>query len=151
MFETVGVLVIFFILLAIGISFYFGIQQSTLQKERIQAGQQHALQVVLKSLYLPELDCSLLGTQRENCIDIIKLQEFSELLRLSDAQNHYFGEFGYSTILIHEIYPNNTTTQLYTKPADTYTQRIKSQQPILLYSSRTKTYAFGVIEVDTYV
>ena len=82
MFETVAVLIVFFFLLFTGSIFYFGAQKSALQKEKVKASEQYALQIVLKALYMPELDCSFLVTQKDNCIDKIKLTKLKLLFLL---------------------------------------------------------------------
>lgn len=152
MFETVGVLVVFFFLLIIGTYFYFNAQASALQTEKLQANEQHALQIVLKALHLPELDCSFLVTQRDNCIDAIKLDKLSTMLAENDAlQERYFTTFGNARISIAEAYPGNASTTLYENQPAEYTGAIASHNPILLYHPWTNTYAFGVIEVTVYV
>lgn len=152
MFETVGVLVVFFFLLAIGSIFYFGAQQSALKKDRVAASEQYALQIVLKSLYLPELDCSFLVTQKDNCIDQLKLEHFQGLLmKNEDAQEDYFTEFGYATITVTEAYPGNSTTTMYSNIPNEYTGKLSTQSPILLYNAINDSYAFGIIEVNVYV
>src|SRR3989344_8113945 len=57
MFETIGVLIIFFILLSIGISVYFMLQKSSYAKDTEQRRQLQAFSTVQKMLYMPELDC----------------------------------------------------------------------------------------------
>jgi len=152
MFETVGVLVVFFFLLAIGSVFYFGAQQTSIERERTAASEQYALQIVLKTLYLPELDCSFLVTQKDNCIDKIKLAEMSTLLATSEqAQEDYFDEFGFAKITVTEAYPGNESTTLYENVPDEYTGQLSTQSPILLYNAFNDHYAFGVIEVNVYV
>jgi len=151
MFETVGVLIVFFFLLAVGSVFYFGAQKSALQKERVVASEKYALQIVFKSLYLPELDCSFLVTQRDNCVDKIKLQHMADLLQTERAQEDYFTEFGYASITITEAFPGNETILLYQNAPDSYIGKISTQNPILLYDALKDSYAFGVIEVDVYV
>jgi len=150
MFETVGVLVVFFFLLIIGSVFYFGAQKSALEKEKIKASEQYAFQIVLKSLYLPELDCSFLVTQKENCIDKIKLEKLAELIQ-GEAKTDYFTEFGYSTITVSEIFPGSTSINLYENIPEEHIEKLVTQSPILLYDAWQDSYAFGVIEVAVYV
>ena len=165
MFETVGVLVVFFFLLATGSIFYFGAQKSALQKEKIKASEQYAFQIVLKSLYLPELDCSFLVTQKDNCVDRIKLNALAQLIATDNkAKTDYYSEFGYATINVSEAYPGNSTWTLYEnvpterkkiqgieKEVPTYTAKLTTQSPILIYDAWQDSYAFGVIEVAVYV
>ncbi len=151
MFETVGVLIIFFFLLITGSVFYFGAQKSALQKEKVESSEKYAFQIVLKSLYLPELDCSFLVTQKDNCIDKIKLQKLSTLLSQEQAQIDYFTDFGYSTITVEEIYPTKTKITLYNNQPDQYEGKLAYQSPILLFDALRDEYNFGVIEVTVYV
>ncbi|HLF54895.1 MAG TPA: hypothetical protein VI612_04190 [Candidatus Nanoarchaeia archaeon] len=151
MFETVGILVVFFFLLATSSAFYFGAQKSALQKEKMKASEQLAFNIALKSLYLPELDCSFLVTQKDNCIDKIKLVKFSELLKTPDAQTDYFGVFGFATIKISEAYPAKSTTLLYENIPSSYAGSLQSLNPILLFDPWRDEYAFGIIEVTVYV
>ena len=149
MFETIGVLVVFFFLLATGSVIYFGAQKSALQKEKVKASEQYAFQIVLKSLYLPELDCSFLVTQRDNCVDKIKLAKFSRLVQ--NASTDYFSEFGYATITVTEAWPQETKWKMYETIPPEYISKLVTQSPILLYDAWKKEYAFGVIEVAVYV
>ncbi len=165
MFETIAVLIVFFFLLATGSIFYFAAQQSALQKERVKASEQYAFQIVLKSLYMPELDCSFLVTQKDNCVDKIKLTKLSTLiLENEQAQTDYFNEFGYATITVTEAFPgignwtlyDNIPTELkkidgVEKEVPSYTARLVTQSPILLYDAWQDNYAFGIIEVAVYV
>ncbi len=161
MFETIAVLIVFFFLLATGSIFYFGAQKSALQKERVKASEQYAFQIVLKSLYMPELDCSFLVTQKDNCVDKIKLTKLSTLiLENEQAQTDYFNEFGYATITVTEAFPGIGNWTLYnnipTEEKDgqevpSYTARLVTQSPILLYDAWQDNYAFGIIEVAVYV
>lgn len=150
MFETVGVLVVFFFLLIGGSVFYFGAQTSSLEKDRVEAQEQESLQIVLKSLYLPELDCSFLKTQKENCVDVLKVEHFSRLLRNESVMQSYYEEFGDATIRISEIYPEGRSFVLYNNtPAEFRDVRV-TRSPVLVYDSIQDIQRFGVIEVRVY-
>jgi len=150
MFETVAVLVVFFFLLITGVVFYFGAQTTALENEQAKANEKRGLQIALKALYMPELDCSFLATQKDNCIDKIKLQKLSALIA-DEEPGDYFDIFGYATITVKEIYPSFNSTILYENIQDKYSNKIPTQSPILLYDSWKDEYAFGVIEVFVYV
>ncbi|MBW2970035.1 hypothetical protein KY319_02835 [Candidatus Woesearchaeota archaeon] len=151
MFETIAVLIVFFFLLFTGAAFYFGAQKSSLQKERVKASEQYAFQTALKAFYLPELDCSFLVTQKDNCIDKIKMTKLAELINTNEkAQTDYYSEFGYSTITTKDVFTEEKWT-IYTNIPEDYTSKIKAQTPILLYDAWVDRYSFGVIEVDVYV
>jgi hypothetical protein len=152
MFETIGVLIVFFFLLFTGSVFYFAAQKSALQKEKVKASEQYAFQIVLKSLYLPELDCSFLVTQRDNCVDRIKLQKLSQLIATNETvKADYYNDFGFAEISVAEAYPGNSTWTLYKNIPDEYVDKLVTQSPILIYDAWLDAYAFGVMEVSVYV
>lgn len=165
MFETIGVLIVFFFLLFTGSIFYFGAQKSSLLKEKVRANEQYAFQIVLKALYLPELDCSFLVTQRDNCVDRIKLQKLSQLIAANETvRKDYYTDFGYAEITVDEAYPGNSTWNLYENvPTEirmekgkeievpSFTDKRTTQSPILIYDAWLDNYAFGVMEVSVYV
>src|SRR5574341_399791 len=132
MFETIGVLIVFFFLLFTGSIFYFGAQKSSLQKEKVRASEQYAFQIVLKALYLPELDCSFLVTQRDNCVDRIKLEKLSRLLSTNETvRNDYYTEFGFADIVVTEAYPGRANWTLYKNAPEEYVDKLITQSPIL--------------------
>ncbi len=152
MFETVAVLVVFFFLLITGSMFYFNAQTSALKKEKVQAGEQYAFQIVLKSLYMPELDCSFLVTQKDNCIDAIKLKQFAFMLQNETVRNDYFMEFGYASITVNQLFPSNTPmVKLYENIPPEYVDKLVTNNPILIYNAWNDIYLFGVMEVAVYV
>lgn len=151
MFETIGVLIVFFILLGIGISVYFAIQKSSYQKETQERKSTEALTTAQKMFYLPELDCNFLGTTQNACIEEYKAKKLKELLTTdSAAQTEYYKVFGYSTIKIKTLYP---TTTPFAQPLTLYKNEpkasttITTQTPIIVYSPLTKKYSFGYAEV----
>ena len=152
MFETVGVLIVFFFLLAVGSVIYFGVQKSALQKEKVKASEQYAFQIVLKSLYMPELDCSFLVTQKDNCIDKIKLKKLTNLIKSNESVLlDYYNDFGYADITVEEAFPGSESWKLYGNKPEDYTAKLTTQSPILLYDPWQDSYAFGIIGVNVYV
>ncbi|MEM2915896.1 MAG: hypothetical protein QXT19_00855 [Candidatus Woesearchaeota archaeon] len=152
MFETIGVLVIFFFLLVSGAVFYFKMQESAFQKELAKQAQLRSLKAAQRAVFLPELDCSLVSVQRENCFDSIKL---SALRALIEGDQHvydeYFSTFGYSNISVRQVYPpNDFAMTLYHHPPDEYRRALQSKLPVLLYDPVSRDYAFGLMEVTTY-
>ncbi len=150
MFETIGVLIVFFFLLIAGSVFYFGAQTSSIEKERVRAQEQKSLQIVLKALYLPELDCSFLKTQKENCVDVLKLAEFSRLLRNESVRQAYYEEFGDALVTVSEVYPRGRSVVLYNVTPQVERDVRVTRSPMLVFDPVQDTYAFGVIEVRVY-
>ncbi len=152
MFETIGVLVIFFFLLVTGAVFYFKMQESAFQKELAKQAQLRSLKAAQRAVFLPELDCSLVSVQRENCFDRIKL---SALQKLIEGEQHvhdeYFKTFGYANISVRQVFPaSDFGMTIYYYPPDEYRRALQSRLPVLLYDPVSRDYAFGIMEVTTY-
>lgn len=154
MFETIAVLVVFFFLLIFGASFYFVLQKSSIQKAAQRSIQLNSIQVTQKVSYLPELDCTQIGIQVENCFDAIKLKRFSDILNDEETGEKtrldYFNVFGYSDIVVRSIFPVEQNFTLYKKPLDDYTTMYKNNVPLTIYNPVTRRYSFGVLEVTFY-
>ncbi len=152
MFETIGVLIVFFFILIAGAVFYFNIQKSSMQKELFKQVQLRSLKSAQRAVFLPELDCSFVSVQRENCFDKIKLIALQDVLN-EDAllKEVYFTSFGYMNLSVTEIYPNNDfSTIIYERPPEEYRSALKSRLPVLLYDPVSRDYSFGMMEVTTY-
>lgn len=151
MFETIGVLIVFFFLLIAGAVFYFSIQGSSLQKELVKQTQLKSLKSAQRAVFLPELDCSFVSVQRENCFDTYKLSALQEVISQNDRiKMMYFKNFGYSSISVQEIYPASRVFGLYNNPPQEFSSAIKSRLPVVLYDPVTRDSAFAVMEVTTY-
>ncbi len=149
MFETVGVLIIFFFLLITGSVFYFKIQASSMEKELDKQIQLRSLESAQLATFLPELDCSFATVQKQNCFDKLKLDIFPDITEANKF--YYFEMFGYATISVKEVFPGTSFERtIYDKPLEEYSAATKSLIPVLLYDPITKDSAFGVMEVTTY-
>jgi len=151
MFENVAVMIIFFFLLVFGASFYFTLQKASLQTQVERINQLAAVQQALRLTYLPELDCSFLGVQKENCFDEFKVVSFHD----NKPENNlaYFNIFGYSNITLKRIYPAGPDIPIYNRTINSsYT---RTQIPVLVCENGCDPlnlqYSFGVLEVDYYV
>jgi hypothetical protein len=154
MFETIAVLVVFFFLLVFGASFYFVLQKSSVQRAVIRTIQLQSIQTTQKVSYLPELDCTQVGIQVENCFDEIKLEKFADMLNDVDTGEKtrldYFNVFGYSTIVVRSIFPKAKNYTLYEKPLEDYSTMFKNNVPLTIYDPIENRYSFGVLEVTFY-
>jgi hypothetical protein len=154
MFETIAVLVVFFFLLIFGASFYFVLQKSSIEKEAIKTIQLRSIQTTQKVSYLPELDCTQVGIQVENCFDAIKLKKFSDMLNDEETGERirldYFNVFGYSTVNVRSIFPVEQEFLLYNKTMEDYTTMYKNNLPLTIFNPILNTYSFGVVEVTVY-
>jgi len=151
MFETIAVLVVFFFLLVFGVSFYFVMQRTSYNRQVERNAQLLSVQLSQKISDVPELDCALAGIQIDNCIDLIKLERFFEILDEDLKRVSYFDTLGYSEIYIRTIYPEAKKYELYNLQPPLFTSAYMNHIPVLLYNSIDKDFAFAVLEVRTYV
>ncbi len=149
MFETLAVLVVFFFFLIFGASFYFKLQENALHRDLDKNTQIRAVQIAQKSVHLPELDCSFVGVQRENCIDFDKITALTALLMSSDAAKiEYFKSFEYSTLRFHQVYPESVDYTIYDRKQGDSTTAL--QLPVVVYHAIDGSYGFGYLEVLVY-
>jgi hypothetical protein len=152
MFETVGVLVVFFFILIAGAIFYFNIQKSSIQKEMFKQSQLRSLKSAQRAVFLPELDCSFVSVQRENCFDMLKLAAIQGVVRSDErALMLYSKTFGNMNLSVRDAYPGSGfEAVIYEKVPAQYSSALKTQLPVLLYNPVTRQSSFGVMEVTTY-
>jgi hypothetical protein len=152
LFESLAVLVIFFFFIVFGASFYFKLQESSLRKQLDENSQLHTQQIAQKSSTMPELECSSLGVAQENCIDVLKVQAFANLLANDDtARLDYFKLFDYSTLVVHEVYPSADSWTVYDRQQENKTTSSNVIQiPVLIRHPAQGANAFGYLEVKVY-
>jgi len=151
LFESMAVLVVFLLLLGIGSVVYFKFQRASIEREVMESENVRSLQLFQRALYLPELDCSFVSVQKDNCFDISKLSFFSELLKNEEYRIGYFDIFGFSKIQVRQVYPSvSDMFVLYSNVPDNYRSKLASHSSVLLFNASSGTYGFGVVEVDYY-
>lgn len=154
LFESMAVLVVFLLLLGIGSVFYFKLQRASIEREIIKSENLRSMQLYQRALYLPELDCSFVSVQRNNCFDILKIKFFSEALNAEELRIGYFDVFGFSKVRVKQVYPSESDWfVLYSNVPDDYSSKISSHSSVLLFNATSGSYGsygFGVVEVDYY-
>jgi hypothetical protein len=148
MMETTMVLVVFFILLAMGLGFYAYTRMTTVSREAFEATQLESIQVAQTINYLPELRCYRQGVVIENCIDYYKLIAFSDLMNQSvDNRLYYFDQFRHSEITLREIYPvSDQVFTIYDYSEGERTGRA-THIPITVWYPTTDTNTFAMLTI----
>ena len=152
LFETIGVLIVFLILLGFAIIFYNFVQKSSFEQELQKIAEGKSQEISEKALLLPELDCSLTGITEINCIDLFKLKGFGAIVNGSlDAEAEYFTVFETSEVVVRQLWPpSNASIVLYNKTPEKYRSKTLFASPILLRQPLQNANIFGIIEVTTY-
>jgi len=154
--ESIIILFIFIIFIAVGFSFYSKVNRSSFQAQFDESATMLAIETAQKVSLLPELQCSSGNIEVKNCFDIMKVSILAGLQSDTEVVEHYFDVFGPSTITIKRIYPESepgeeSSWTIYNQPPQTFTRRIPTQIPILLYDAKEKSYYFGALDVRYFV
>ena len=111
--ESVAVLFIFFVLVLFGIIFYYKYSQISFTEEEERLVDERAIDMTLRTLFLPELMCTRGKAEPEdNCVDMMKVRHVNGTFQ-KHIEDYYFNLFGYAKISIHEVYPGNEEWVVY--------------------------------------
>ena len=146
-FETMGVIVIFFIIVFIGFIFYGRMVKEDINKERYELSQLRSIAIAQRVMFLPELQCSDDSLVKESCIDILKLE--SAIDEISNNQVYYYDLLEFSVVDIARIYPDERKWTAYSRRPNDFRSSFNTSVPVSLYNPITKSYGFGVITIET--
>jgi len=150
MFETIAVMIVFFFLLAFGLSFYFIIAKAGAQRDHERTMQLQAIQAAQRISTLPEFDCVKVGVQIENCFDVMKVAEFSNKMAADERmKDYYFELFGFTAITLRIIHPEDDPIPVYSNPRRNAGYDL-TLLPVLVLYPDTDMFSFGVLEVKFY-
>jgi len=149
-FENIGVLLMFFVLVVIAIVFFYVFQRGELEQDRIQIGAQSAVQLATQVALLPELQCRNNNAQEDHCIDKLKIISLGTILLNEDSKQSYFNIFGYSTIRIRSLYPSSFVATVYNNELASFSQNDTFFIPISIFDPVSTKYNYGVLEVSAY-
>ncbi|MBI2557970.1 hypothetical protein HYW20_01500 [Candidatus Woesearchaeota archaeon] len=145
--ETIAVLFVFFILVAIGFIFYVKVIQSNLEQEKDEASQLRSVGIAQRVMFLPELQCSEDNIITDNCIDVLKLESAKGIMK--EKELYYYDMFEYSSINITQIYPTEAKWSIYSKETDDFSSKFVTNVPISLFDPAGRKYGFGVLAIET--
>ena len=154
--ETIGVLVVFFILILFGFIFYAQYQKGAIKEQQKAVIAKRAVAVSLKTFYLPELRCTKgFDVGIPACIDLKKLEILED--QIDNNYNFYSALFGKSDIYV-DIIIDQERIELYNATPSGPVDKISIKFPISIYDVTTPgTYGeligvtkFGVLNVDIY-
>ena len=153
MLETIAVLFIFFVLLLIGFIFYTSILKGSIETQKEESVQLIAIEVAQRASSLPELQCSEDNIVSDNCIDLIKLETASTVIRTNDI--HYYDRLLFSTITVTRVYPIDPSRvnewTLYNRTLEEFSNKILTNIPISIFDPITNKKSFGVMTVELYL
>ncbi len=157
--ETIFILIIFFILLAIGLIFYSNVQANSLSKIKEIELQREIMKSALAITHFPELSCtSLSGDIEEGCLDTYKLSVFSDIMGRSDSDPlkremllMYFEMFGNSEIMAINVFPGGRDEYvIFNKSIERYSSLKTYFVPVVLRDPIWDDNRFGYLKVKIY-
>ena len=146
-FETMGVLVIFFILIFIGLTFYGRMVKNDINKEGYELSQLRSIAVAQRLMFFPELQCSDDSLVKENCIDRLKLDSAGEIMQ--DNEIFYYDILEFSEISVAKIYPSDEAWTIYSRKPATFSTNFTTNVPVLIYDPVLERHDFGVMTIET--
>lgn len=154
--ETIAVLFVFFILIAIGFIFYAKIIKGNIESEKEEFSQLKSIGIAQRVMFLPELQCSEDNIIRDNCIDVLKLESTQNVMSASANQLYYYDLLEISDVDVIQIYPTPKKWSIYSRKREYLdSQRIRdapqfvTNVPISLYDPTTKIFGFGILIIET--
>jgi hypothetical protein len=151
-FETVGILLIFFFLLALTASVYTKYSSWSQEQEEVRVAELKASQAAVTAFYLPELECSFIGVITPNCMDSLKVEALSSIMTEDLRDTVYFPVFGFSKVIVSEMWPEQKEPlTIYDNSLVVYDKIVLSRSPITLFDPVSNSYSFAMVEVSTYV
>lgn len=152
MFETIAVLLIFFVLVGFGLIFYGRIQAGSFQATQEENFELKAIQTAQLVSFLPELQCSSDGIITDDCFDILKVEALREFINQTPniRNEYYYDLFGFSSISIEQIYPPGVSWLIYEKTTERTKAKSSIMIPVSLYNASSREYNFGVLNIDVY-
>ncbi len=135
--ENIAIMLVFFILLAMGLLFYGAWQRGTIKESIQEQFVKEAIRIALTVSYLPEVVCSQDNYIVENCFDEYKVFALARLIETDEeAFLEYESLFHDSRVTIEKIFPPDEREIIYlygNSPADDdYTEVIPTFVPVTL-------------------
>jgi hypothetical protein len=152
LFESIAILVIFIILVAIGIRFYSSAQINSLREAQTRFSRLDSVKTSIIISNMPEISCSFEGITDTSCTDLYKVKAWVELnADTTDLsfKDFYYRQLGASLIVVHELYPEDIPYIIYNQS----TQQTSSDYlmiPTVIHRPSNKNNHFGILAIRTY-
>lgn len=150
MFETIAVILIFFILIGIGAIFYVRVYKNNMDITKYGYSQSKSVAIAQRTMFLPEMQCSKNKIITDNCIDILKLEAAISVINLNEI--HYYDMLEFGEINLTQAYPRSSSAPkwtVYSRKIEKPTSSFLTFVPISLYDPAADTYGFGILSIET--
>jgi len=142
MFETIAILVVFFFILILGLTFYASVEKKKIETTSSEFKQLKEVEIAQLISYMPELECPT-SLETENCIDLYKVLVIKDIF--SSKKSYYYDLLGYSTITVYDL---DKEYLIYDNPKQGSFSRMYI--PVSLYNATKKIKQFGILNITIY-
>ena len=151
MLETILVMFVLFVILALAMIFYFNAQRTSITQQASENKDAKAIEISQAVTALIELQCSQEDIRDFNCFDLYRLESMKNKIKNDNNLriNYYHEIFENSVIYVDGVYPISERITLYNRSLGN-SSRSRFFTPISLYDPSEKTYSFAILTVDTY-
>ena len=134
MFETVAILVVFFIIVGVGFIFYSSINKTMITREAKDRTELKSIEAAQRLTYLPEIKCtSSVAKEIGSCVDYYKIKMFKRMFESNpNPKEYYYDILGFATIKVTELYPGNEEIVIYDYPKPNWESMDVYQIPVVL-------------------
>lgn len=147
--ETTLVLVVFLFLLAFGMIYFGRMYYEYRMKENQETKELLAKKLKLQMQFLSEIQCTKEETKESDCLDILKLIEFSELYEKNKV--FYNSIFTGVSVNVYQVYPKILGHQGWSVVAMNESGASGTQRfyiPITLYNSTHDIFTYGYLNIS---
>lgn len=146
--ETVAVLVIFFILVAIGFTFYANVVKTSFNREETSRMETTAVEIAARTMQAMEFSCSEDNVPREGCLDQVKLAVAPPYLASNAAD--FFSLFGFSNIVARKVFPSTQEWVLWNNPLNDASVSTVIHLPVNIWDPVSGEYSLGEMRVEVF-
>jgi hypothetical protein len=139
--HTIAILLMFSLILLVFYIFYYNISKQDLEKTSGVTFDALANKIAIRAVGFPPYKCA-----SGDCIDKYKAISFSELAK----DNDYFEIFGFSKIILEEIFPSMDKIIIYENVMEDFRVKKNIRIPVTIYEPVNKTKSFGVLIVEVF-
>lgn len=149
--ESIAVIIIVFIMIVVGIAFFYGNRTNEIQDQAERAKSLDAVAVALRVQALNEVKCIRSSSTTNTCLDYERVKAMSEILsnEFGEEYAYYYNIFRDSRITIRTVYPEEEEIIMYDYNGNKNSSSTVFM-PISVLDPVTENSFLGVLEVKTF-